>query len=57
VSGLDFEEEEYTSPGIDPKVASAMESLRRTQKSAIVHVSDIVELLRKKKNSDPPEGT
>jgi hypothetical protein len=50
----DFEEEEYTSPGIDPKLAKAMESLKRTQSSTIIRVSDITELLKKQK-SEPPK--
>jgi hypothetical protein len=52
---LDYEEDELTSPGIDPKVAKAMESLKRTQSSTMIRISDITALLGNKKKSDPPK--
>ena len=54
---LDYdEEEEFTSPGVDPKVAEAIESLKRVQKNATVHVSDICEILSKRNSSSPPKS-
>ncbi len=47
------EEEELTSPGVDPEVQKAMESLRRTQEATTRRVSDITELVKKKKADTP----
>ena len=52
---LDYEEDELTSPGVDPKVAKAMESLKRTQSSTMIRISDITALLGKKKTEPPPK--
>lgn len=54
VTDLDYSEEEYTSPGVDPKVAEAMESLKRVQQRTTVRVSDICEILSKRSSSNPP---
>ena len=54
--GLDYpEEEEHTSPGVDPKVADAIASLKRVQKNTVVRVSDVCELLSKRNSSSPPK--
>lgn len=50
-----MEDEEKTSPGIDPAVMAAMESLRRVQAATNQHVSDITDLLVKKSLIPPDD--
>jgi hypothetical protein len=47
------EEDEYTSPGVDPEVQKAMEGLKRAQDATNKRVSDITQLLIDKKKNTP----
>jgi hypothetical protein len=40
-------EEEKTSPGVDPELQEAMESLRRVQAATTQKVSDVTSLVRR----------
>jgi len=56
LEGLDYDgEEEHTSPGVDPKVAAAIDSLKRVQKNTVVRVSDVCELLSRRNSTSPPK--